>query len=94
MVKKKSEEKKEKTVPKKTTKPKIDVGSLGMEIKQFSISELLQKHKIKPLDAVGFLNYYGLTEEFKNEFETNEVKTKFSDGEFSDMFERYMKRGI
>lgn len=94
MVKKKSEEKKEKTVPKKTIRPKVDVKSIGMEVKKFSLSELLQKHKIKPLNAVGFLNYYGLAEEFKNEFESNEVNVKFSDGEFNDMYERYMKRGI
>ena len=94
MVKKKSEEKKEKTVPKKTVKPKADINSLGMEVKKFSLSELLQKNKIKPLNAVGFLNYYGLTENFNKEIENREVSVKFSEGEFNDMYERYMKRGI
>ena len=93
MVKKKNEEKKEKTVPKKTMK-KVDVGISGKEIEKFSLSELLQKHKIEPLNAVGFLNYYGLTEEFKKEFEGNDTNVEFSNGEFNDMYERYMKRGI
>ena len=90
MVKKKSEEKKEKPSPKKINKlPEVKI-----DIEKYSISELLEVNKIKPLDAVGFLKYYGLTEDFRKEIEDKEVVREFSKGEFADMYERYMKRGI
>lgn len=89
MVEKGKEEVKTGTKTKKKTKQK------NKEIvEEFSISELLEMNQIKPLYAVGFLDYYGLTEDFKKEFETEEVMTKFSEKEFSDMYENYMKREI
>ena len=91
MVKKKSEDKKEKPAPKKTAKTSNDE---VIVVEKYSISELLESNKVKPLDAVGFLNYYGLTENFKKEIEYGEVIVRFSKGEFNDMFERYIKREI
>ena len=90
MAKKKTEEKKDSPSPKKTAKvKKVDVN-----IEKYSISELLEKNKIKPLYAVMFLEYYGLEEEFKKEFENNECVVKFSQGEFDDMYERMIRREI
>jgi len=90
MAKKKKEEIKEKPSLKKTD----DSKGVNIEIEKFSISELLEKYNIKPLNAFGFLNYFGLTEDFKKEFETKKANVKFSEGEFNDMYERYMKREI
>lgn len=90
MAKKKNEEKKTKTSSKiEKTIPKADVN-----INKYSLYELLEMKKIKPLNAVGFLNYYGLADSFKKEFEDNDVIVKFSEGEFDDMYERYIKREI
>lgn len=94
MVKKKKEEKTEKTLKKKTINEKTNVKRKDIEIEKFSISELLEKNNIKPLNAVGFLNYYNLSEEFKKEFETRQAVVKFSEGEFNNMYERYIKRGM
>lgn len=91
MAKKKKEEVKEE-VPQKPNKIQLNEGVV--EIEKFSISELLEKNEIKPRSAVGFLEYFGLTGQFKKEFETGEVEIMFSEGEFDDMFERYMKREI
>lgn len=92
MVKKKNEEKKEKPSQKKPVKKnKIEE---VVEVEEFSIAELLDKNNIKPLEAVGFLNYYGLSDDFRREFENNIIINKFSEGEFNDMYERYMKREI
>ena len=92
MVKKKKEEQKEKPSQKKPVKKnKIEE---VVEVEEFSIAELLEKNNIKPLDAVGFINYYGLSDDFRREFETNMIINKFSEGEFNDMYERYMKREI
>ena len=86
------EEKKEETKKpvKKTRKPK----GVDINVEKYPITELLEKNKIKPLNAVGFLNYYNLTEEFKLAFETGECNIKFSEGEFNDMYERYNQREI
>jgi len=91
MVKKKKETKKEKPSP-KTKVNKIEEKTI--EFDEYSISELLEKNRIKPLNAVGFLNYYGLTEDFRKEVEENICINKFSIGEFKDMYERYVKREI
>ena len=91
MAKKKKEEIEDKPSPKKTTKP---IKTAPISIEKYSISELLEKNNIKPVNAVAFLNYYGLSEEFKKEFEGEEVAVKFSEGEFDDMYERFMKREI
>lgn len=93
MVKKKNEEKKEKPSQKKPVKTN-KIEDANVEIEEFSIAELLAKKSIKPLNAVGFLNYYGLDEDFKKEFENRIVINKFSEGEFDDMYKRYMKREI
>lgn len=88
MAKKKKEEEKIKPSPKKTnSKPNIP-------IEKYSLKELFENNNIKPLNAVGFLSYYGLTENFKKEFEDNEITVKFSEGEFKDMYERYIGREI
>lgn len=93
MVKKKNEDKKEKPSVKNSIK-KDKIEEVVIDIEKYSITELLEKNKIKPLHAVGFLNYYGLTDDFRREFENNVVITKFSEGEFKDMYERYNKREI
>lgn len=93
MVKKKSEEKQTKSPSKKIdTVKSIPKGEIN--IKKYSILELFEKNKIKPLDAVGFLEHYGLTKSFEQEMGSEEKIVEFSNGEFNDMFERYMKREI
>lgn len=93
MVRKKSEDKETKSSPKKTNTVKsIPKGEIN--IKKFSIIELFEKNNIKPLDAVGFLEHYGLTEIFEQDIGKEENIIEFSNGEFKDMFERYMKREI
>lgn len=87
MAKKKKEEEKIKPSPKK-------INQKSIEIEKYSLNELFEKNNIKPLNAVGFLSYYGLTDKFKEEFENNEIIVKFSNGEFNDMYERYMRREI
>lgn len=94
MVKKKSEEKKEKPSPKKNIKTANVIEENNVDIEKFSISELLEKKGIKPLKAVGFLNYYGLEDVFRKEFENKGVVVKFSEGEFDDMYKRYIEREI
>lgn len=96
MVKKKKEEEtKEKPVEKKTIKEKKDAKvKVVKDVETFSISESLEKMNIKPLDAVGFLNFYGLSEDFKKEFETGKADSKFSEEEFSEMYKRYIEREI
>lgn len=91
MAKKKKEESVDKPSPKKATKT---VKTAPINIRKYSISELLKKNSIKPVNAVAFLNYYGLSEEFKKEFEGKEDIVKFSEGEFDDMYRRFMERGI
>lgn len=91
MVKKKKEEGKQ-TPQKKTSKNNSKEVSINIE--KYSLSELLKKHRINVLNTVGFLNYYGLNEDFKLEFETGESKNKFSEGEFEDMYKRYIEREI
>ena len=86
------EEKKKETKSKTTTKKKTNK-QVG-EIEKFSISELLGKNQIKPLFAIGFLDYYGLSEDFKKEVENNEKIIEFSDEEFNNMYEEYIKREI
>lgn len=93
MVKKKNEDKKEKPSQKKTMKSEI-VTEDTIKIEKFSISELLAKNSIKPLNAVGFLNYYGLEDDFRKEFESGKKLTEFSEGEFEDMYKRYIEREI
>ena len=88
MAKKKNEEEKTKPSSKKTNLKQ------NIPIEKYSLTELFEKKGIKPLSAVGFLSYYGLTENFKKEFEDNEITVKFSDGEFDDMYERYIGREI
>ena len=90
MAKKKKEETEDKSSPKKVSKA---VKTVPINIEKFSISELLAKNNIKPVNAVAFLNYYGLSDEFKKEFEGKEI-IKFSEGEFDDMYKRFMERGI
>ena len=90
MVKKKIKDKEEKTPQKKT---KIASAS-SVDIDVFSISELLEMKKLKPFNAIGFLEYYKLTEVFKKEFESGEASVKFSEGEFEDMYNRYLQREI
>lgn len=93
--KKKNEDKIEKPPQKKTTKkPKTSIKEDKIEIEKFPLSELLGKYKIKPLKAVGFLTYYGLDEVFKKEFESQENIIEFSEGEFEDMYKRYIEREI
>lgn len=88
MVKRKKEETNTKPSQKKTnSKPNIPV-------EKYSLNELFEQNGIKPLNAVGFLNYYGLTENFRKEFEDKEITIKFSNGEFKDMYERYIGREI
>ena len=99
MAKKKTEEKLEEKVDEKIDKPLTKKNKPKKEnevinIKKYPVSELLEKHNIKPLNAVGFLEYYGLTEDFKREFEKEENKVKFSEGEFEDMYERFIRREI
>lgn len=90
MVKKKNEEKKTKT-PIKSEKT---ISKTKINVEKYSLNEIFEKKNIKPLDAVGFLNYYGLTENFRKEFEDNECIVKFSEGEFDDMYKRYIEREI
>lgn len=92
MVKKKKEESKEKTSEKKTSKKTTAVKKDDVE--KFSISELLEKNNIKALTAVGFINHYGLNDDFKEEFETGESVIKLSENEFDDMYKRYIEREI
>ena len=92
MAKKKKEEKEEETPKKKPVQKKKEEGKIN--IKKFSISELLENYQINPLNAVGFLNYYGLSEEFKKEFETKEKVVEFSESEFENMYKRYIERKI
>ena len=88
------EEKKKETKTKTTTKKKTSEKPVNDDVEKFSISELIGKKKIKPLYAIGFLNYYGLSEDFKKEVENNEKVIEFSEKEFDDMYENYMKREI
>lgn len=90
MVKKKEDKKNKPS--QKTTKSKVIYDVIDVDM--FSISELLEKNKIKPINAAGFLNHYGLTEQFMREVENNEQIIKFSESEFSDMYERYLERKI
>ena len=90
MVKKKKEE--EKTPQKKTNKKTVN--EVGITIEKYPISKLLEKNKINSFNAVGFLNYYGLSEDFRLEFETGKSVNKFSEAEFEDMYERYLEREI
>lgn len=92
MGKKKTEEKEDKPSPKKTVKSVQK--NVVIDVEKYSISELLEMNKLKPLNAVGFLNYYGLVEDFRKEIENKESVVKFSKGEFDDMYERYNKREI
>lgn len=93
MVKKKNGDKKEKPSVKRTTK-KDKIEEVVVDIEKYSITELLEKNKIKPLHAVGFLSYYGLTDDFRREFENGIITNKFSEGEFKDMYKRYNEREI
>ena len=61
---------------------------------EYSISFLLEKNNVKPLYAVGFLEYYDLSEDFKKEFEIGEVNKKFSEEEFNKMYKEYIEREI
>lgn len=90
MVNEKQKNKKTKT-PKKTIENNSEE---VIEVKKYSLQELFEKHNIKPLQAVGFLGHYGLSENFKREFETDECVVKFSEGEFNDMYRRYLEREI
>lgn len=90
MVKEKQKEKKTKS-PKKTKQSNSEE---PISIEKFSLQELFEKHKVKPLQAVGFLGYYGLSEYFKKEFKNDEYVIKFSEGEFNDMYRRYIEREI
>lgn len=94
MAKKKTEEKKTETSVEKTTTPKVQQKKEVENVEKFSISELLKKNTVKPIYAVGFLNYYGLSEEFKKEFETDEEVIKFSEEEFDEMYKKYIEREI
>ena len=88
MARKKKEEEKTKPSPKKiNSKPNIS-------IEKYSLKDLFEKNNVAPLNAVVFLNYYDLTENFRKEFENDEITVKFSDGEFNDMYERYIGREI
>lgn len=96
MAKKKKEE--EVVEDKPSSKKKVSKVNIQktapINIEKYSISELIEEYKIKPVDAVAFLNYYGLSEQFKKEFESNESEIKFSEGEFEDMYKRFMEREI
>ncbi len=87
MAKKKKEEKKEE-------KPQKEKVIENVEVEKYSISELLKNNKVVALHAVGFLNFYGLSEDFKKEFVTGEVDIKFSEEEFNEMYKRYIEREI
>jgi len=93
MVKKKKEESKKETSEKKTINEKTTSKKV-MDVEKFSISELLEKNTIGALNAVGFLNHYGLSDEFKEEFETGNAVIKFSEEEFSEMYRKYLEREI
>ena len=90
MVKEKQKEKKTKS-PKKTKQSNSEE---PISIEKFSLNELFEKNNIKPLQAVGFLGHYGLSENFKKEVETGTIIVKFSEGEFNDMYKRYIEREI
>lgn len=91
MVKKKKE-KEDKIIDEKPIKKKENDNI--EDIEKFPISKLLEKNNIESFHAVGFLNYYGLTEDFKIEFETGDSISEFSDEEFDDMYKRYIEREI
>ena len=93
MARKKKAETKTETSKEETNVSK-DFDKSSMEDEKFSISELLEKNNIKALNAVGFLNYFGLSEDFKEEFETGIAKIKFFESEFNDMYKRYIEREI
>ena len=89
MAKKKKEEKKIEE-PKEKTIKKEEV----VEVEKFPVSQLLENHKIKPIYAVGFLEHYGLTDDFKKEFEDSRIINMFSVEEFENMYDKYIKREI
>ena len=94
MAKKKNEETEIEKPLKKTTPKKSQQKNDVEVVETFSISELLKKFDVKPLMAVGFLNYYGLSEDFKKEIENEEEGIKFSEEEFDNMYKRYIEREI
>lgn len=86
MVKKKKEEVKDKPSPKKTVE-------VVEKIEKYPIAVLFEKNNIRPMNALGFLKFYGLSEDFAKEHEGIELDG-FSQEEFMDLYERYMKREI
>lgn len=94
MAKKKNEDKKEKPSQKRVTASKKPMKQEEVDIEKYPVHVLLEKHKVKPLNAVGFLTYYGLDEVFRRDFENQEMSIMFSEGEFVDMYERYIEREI
>ena len=91
MARKKKEEQNEKASTKKVSD---EIIPSEKNVEKFSIYVLLENHNIKPLDAVGFLEYYGLVENFAKEMAEGDAVVEFTEEEFNDMYERYIKREI
>lgn len=94
MARRKTGAKKTRSSVNRIRKPKV-LSQVDTDIEKYSIGELLELNNIRPLKAVAFLDYYGLTDQITKEVENNgEGVIKFSKGEFDDMYERYNNRRI